>query len=328
MRTDKARSSTGWRRLLHALIAALGIVTIVGSGGGAFLPDIDISGPFDLPPSASITPSRATVQVGATVSFTVSTVFGKQPFSYQWRRNGVDIIGATGTSYMLAGANLGDDGALFEVTVTASNGVTTAGALLRVSSAPGVVYQDGDFAASGWFVTAIVEPLQNAPTHTESRQATGGNPDAFRGIAYQMPQGPSSARLFHAAQNATYDPALQGAIYTIDLALDCNRLSTSTTSETLALPTFAQGGRRFAPQQWDTGCAPLWQVRYLSSLLANEFVLVEGPPCTAGEACPDFSANAAPLRFGFVSGVILSSDAGAGAITQGIDNWKVTVWRR
>jgi hypothetical protein len=105
-------------------------------------------------------------------------------------------------------------------------------------------------------------------------------------------------------------------------------LSTSTGGETLVWPMFEQGGRRYAPQQWDSGCAPVWQVRRGSSLLANEFALVAGPACGVDEACPDFSVGAAPLRFGFLSRVNLAADAPAGAVTQGIDNWKVTVWRR
>ena len=49
-------------------------------------------------------------------------------------------------------------------------------------------------------------------------------------------------------------------------------------------------------------------------------------PAWAGVAA--IAAGAAPLRFGFVSGVTLPSGAVAGVITQGIDNWSVTVWKR
>ncbi len=307
---------------------ALGVIVIVGSGGGSWLPDWDFSGSFPLSPSASIEPARATVQVGATVTFTVSTIFGNPPLSYQWRRNGVDIAGEIGTTYTRVGANLGDDGAEFSVVVTASNGIATAASVLRVSSLPGVAFQDGDFPLSGWAVTAIVDPSQNGPTHAESRSATGGNPDAFRSVTYQLPQGSSSVRVFHTALSSTYDPAVQGAIYTIDFAQDCTRLSTSIVSETYVSPAFEQGGRWFAPQQWDSACVVMWQTRRVSSLRADEFALVAGSSCRVDEACPDFSAGAAPIRFGFISGVNLPPDAAAGSITQGIDNWNVTVWRR
>ena len=325
MRFDISRLSPGWRRLLNAVIAAIGVITIVGSGGG--FPDLnfDFSGPFS--PIASVNPWRVTVQVGTTVEF-VANASGTPPLSYQWQRNGVDIAGATGSTYSLVGANLADDGVQFSVRVTNSAGLYVASSLLQVSSLPALVYQDGDFVVSDWAVTAIADPLQNGPTHGESQAATGGNPDAFRSITYQMPQGPSAIRVFHTPLSSTYDPAVQGAIYGIDLALDCNRLSTSTYSETFALPMFEQGGRWFAPSYWNRACVPVWWTDRGPSLRADEFTVVEGPACVANQACPDFSAGAAPLRFGFISGVNLAAGAGAGIISMGVDNWIVTVWRR
>lgn len=332
MHTDGASSSSWRRRLASAATAALGVLAIVGSGGGMIgFPDLDFGGPYPpLAPYARVEPSRVTVQVGSTVAFSVSTTGGAAPFSYQWRRDGVDIAGATGTTYTLVGVDLGDDGAQFEARVTASNGVATATSVLRVSSLPGVVYQDSDFLASDWAVTAIADPAQGGPAYTASQSATGGNPDAFRSIAYQMTAGPSAMTAFQTMRSATYDPRSQGPIYTIDLAQDCNNLTTSVLqNETVsAKPMLEQGGRRFAPQLWSSACAHYWLTARGASLRADEFELVAGPACGADEACPDFSAGAAPIRFGFVSGVNLPLGRDAGTITHGIDNWKVTVWRR
>jgi hypothetical protein len=325
MRSDRSKLPPGWRRLLHAVIAAIGVTTIVGSGGG--FPDLhfDFSGP--LAPIAWIVPSRVTVQVGATVEFVVNAS-GTLPFSYQWQRDGVDIAGATGDTYALVGANLADDGAQFSVRVTNSVGVDAASSLLQVSSLPAIVYQDGDFAVTDWVVTAFADPLQDGPTHAEAQVATGGNPGAYRSITTQMPPGPSAIRAFHAALSSTYDPAAQGAIYSIDFALDCNRLSTTTTSETYASPMFEQGGRWFATPFRGVVCAPVWLTGRGSSLHAEQFTLAAGPACVASQACPDFSASAAPLRFGFVSGVNLATGAAAGIVSTGVDNWTVTVWRK
>ena len=44
-----------------------------------------------------------------------------------------------------------------------------------------------------------------------------------------------------------------------------------------------------------------------------------------GETCPDFSASAAPMRFGYWR---ISFGGPGGSIAHGIDNWKVTVWKR
>lgn len=328
MRIDHAQSPVGWRRLVQALVVVLGITAIVGSGGGGF-PDINFNfgGPF-APSFATIEPSRATVQVGATVTFNASAS-GTEPFSYQWSRGDTDIPGATGATYTLAGANLADDGAQFSARVSNSVGAATAWSLLHVSSMPGVVYQDGDFEASDWAVSAIADPVTNGPTHAESQSATGGNPAAFRLIAYQVPEGSSSIRVFNTSLPSTYDPAEKGAIYTIDFARDCSVATTSTLSAIGASPGFQQGSRWFVARlgAWSCGGSN-WQTRVASSLRADEFGLAAGPPCGVNDVCPDFSTSAAPLRFGFVSEVDLPSAAAAGAVTQGIDNWNVTVWRR
>ena len=324
------------RRLLaHATIAALGVLTIVGSGGGAIgIPDIDWGGGGPTPAYVQVSPSRPTVQAGTIVQFEAKVLIGSPPLSFQWRRDGVDIAGATGPTYTLGGAQVGDDGALFQVTMTDSRGLSsTAGAVLLVSPLPGVVFQDADFPISNWTVTATAQPAENGPTHSESQAADGGNPDPYRSISYQMTPGPSSLRLVHFAVAAKYDPPTQGAIYTIDLEEQCSRRSFSSASTFTGLtqsPMFEQAGRTYQPRDWHGSCqlgTSAWSGMRVWSLKADEFVF-SGPPCGASEKCPDYSANAAPLRFGFVTELGLAAGSPAGFLVQGIDNWKVTVWRR
>lgn len=322
------------RFLAHVTVAALGVLTIVGSGGGAVgFPDIDYGGgggSVPLVPYVNVLPFRPTVQAGTIVQFEAEVLNATPPVSYQWRRSGVDITGATGPTYTLGGAQLGDDGARFSVVVSAANGVATGGVVLLVSPLPGVVFQDADFPVSNWTVTATAQPADNGPTHTETQAADGGNPDAYRSIAYQMTTGPSSLRLDHFAVAATYEPATQGAIYTIDLALECSRRSFSSGLIFTGLtqsPLFEQAGRTYQPRNWLGSCQLAWSGMRVWSLKADEFVLA-GPPCGASEKCPDFSATAAPLRFGFVTNLGLATGSASGSVVQGIDNWKVTVWRR
>lgn len=336
MRADPTRCSI--RRILsHVTVAALGVLTIVGSGGGAIgFPDIDWGGGGGgpTPPYVQISPSRPTVQAGTIVQFEAKVVIGSPPLSFQWRRDGVDIAGATGPTYTLGGAQLGDDGARFQVTMTDSSSMSsTAGVILLVSPLPGVVFQDADFPVSNWTVTAVAQPAENGPTHTESQASDGGNPDPYRSITYQMTPGPSSLHLDHFAVAATYDPATQGAIYTIDVADQCSRRSSSSASTFTGLmqsPMFEQAGRRYRLPNWQGSCtlhSSDWISTTRSSLKADEFVF-SGPACGANEKCPDFSATAAPLRFGFMTELGLAAGSPAGFLVQGVDNWKVTVWRR
>ena len=160
---SKSSSSSCGRYLLNTVIAALGVVAIVGSGGGGgeiesmWVPHIDP------PPYVTMSPSRLTVEQGGTAVFTASAGRTLSPPTYQWRRDGATIAGATGATYTLVGANLGDDGAQFSVEVTASNGTATSTGLLQVSRLPGVVYEDSDFPLSNWTVAATADPAQTGP---------------------------------------------------------------------------------------------------------------------------------------------------------------------
>lgn len=326
MGTNRSRACRFGRDVLSAVIGALGVIAIVGSGGGAgeldtmWVPDID------MPPYVTVTPSRLTVEQGGTAVFTASAGGALSPPTYQWRRDGATIAGATGTTYTLVGANLGDDGAQFAVEVTASNGTATATGLLQVSRLPGVVYEDSDFPLSNWTAVAIPDPTQNGPSQTVSRAATGGNPDAYRSIAYEMPAGVSSITVFHTAASARYEPAVQGPVYAIDAQLDCK--DTGGAAEIAARAMIEQAGRRFATD-YRLICVFGWEHYSVFGRRAEEFKLVDGLACGPSETCPDFSASGAPLRLGFLTRARHGSSASpAGTASQGIDNWKVTVWRR
>jgi hypothetical protein len=329
------------RGLALALIVAAGLVTIVGSGGG--------SGSFfgnpcevypdscsPLPPTVAITPARATVQVGGTLTLQARPEGFADP-TYQWQRSGdggrtfVDIVGATAASYTITGANLADDATVFRV-VARSRGsigrIAEATSRLAVSSAPGVVFQDGDFQPTGWRVSALSTPPNSTAAHTEDRMASGGNPDAFRRMTHTLPGVLQSLGVLHLSDSAVYDPAASGAIHVVDYAEDCARLSAGNSNflvwSTLLIE---QAGRRYRPKlPVSNACdSATWTpLREASSLSAADFELLDGPACPSGQACPDFSASAPPIRFGFVR----FAQASTTPTVHGIDNWKVTVWRR
>jgi glucose/arabinose dehydrogenase len=84
------------------------------------------------PPTIGAQPQDVTVGIGASATFDV-VASGSQPLSYQWRRNGSNIPGATGTSYTVTNVQASDDGAQFSVVVSnASGSVTSREALLTV----------------------------------------------------------------------------------------------------------------------------------------------------------------------------------------------------
>ncbi|HET9024649.1 MAG TPA: hypothetical protein VFN64_08755 [Burkholderiaceae bacterium] len=335
--TRKLIAARVWRRIAQAAIVALGVVTIVGSGGGAIgFPDTTptFGTPPLLPayPSVGISPAAPTVQAGTIVRFEATVSDATPPVTYQWRRDGVDIAGATSSIYQLGGAQLGDDGARFTAVAQAANGVAVAGVTLRVSPLPPIEFQDSEFVPANWTVTATAQPAQDGPTHAESQAMEGGNPGPYRLVTNAMTAGTSSLEIVHSATAVVYEPARLGAIYTIDLRGDCSvvsRTSGVAPHDPILRLTFEQAGRTYQPREWSAYCGTsYWSLHRYWSVTEDTFKIYSGPACNAGERCPDFSASAPPLRFGFVTYVSTASGSLPGSVRLGVDNWKVSVWRR
>lgn len=91
-------------------------------------------------PGITTDPQSVSVMVGQNAAFTVAAS-GSAPLTHQWRFNGVNLSGATQTSYTRFNAQLSDAGN-YSVVVTNSEGsVTSAPAVLTVT-APTVLFED------------------------------------------------------------------------------------------------------------------------------------------------------------------------------------------
>lgn len=84
-------------------------------------------------PSITTQPVSQSVSTGESVTFSV-TVSGTSPFAYQWVKDGVDISGATSSSYTISAVSSSDAGS-YAVTVTnAAGSVTSNAATLSVTT--------------------------------------------------------------------------------------------------------------------------------------------------------------------------------------------------
>lgn len=96
--------------------------------------------PAVLPPTIATAPAAITVNQGQNATLSV-TATGTEPFTYQWRRNGVAIEGATAASLTLSAVQSAAAGS-YTVTITNSAGsVTSTAAALSVNTAPVIVQQ-------------------------------------------------------------------------------------------------------------------------------------------------------------------------------------------
>lgn len=119
---------------MNRVIVWLACLCLLACGGGA---SSDTSTPNPappLPPVITTQPTKVIAVSGTTASFSV-VASGAGAFSYQWRRSGTDIAGATQASYSLVVGHA-DDSAAFSVKVSSPTGsVSSSEALLRVTPA-------------------------------------------------------------------------------------------------------------------------------------------------------------------------------------------------
>lgn len=88
-----------------------------------------------LAPVAFLHASTTQVVPGRAVMFTVSSD-GTSPFSYQWKKNGVNIIGATGTSITLPAVGIADAGSYTVLVSNSAGSVLSDTAIITVVIAP------------------------------------------------------------------------------------------------------------------------------------------------------------------------------------------------
>src|SRR5204862_579897 len=127
--------------LAHAASAAGAALCalLVACGGSADAPPPPEGGAGPVAPTITQQPVDLTVTVGQPASFTVAAT-GTAPLSYQWQRGGVDIPGATSTTYTIAATVLGDSGATFRAVVSnVAGSATSNSATLTVTAAAPVL---------------------------------------------------------------------------------------------------------------------------------------------------------------------------------------------
>ena len=154
-------------------------------------------------PSIAGQPSNQSVTAGQTATFSV-TAAGTAPFTYQWKKNGAAITGATSASYTTAVTAVSDSGAQFSAVVTNSVGsVSSSAATLTVTSAsvaPSITGQPANQS-----VTA-------GQTATFSVTAAGTAPLAYQWMKNGAAIGGATAANYTTPATQTADNAAQFSV--------------------------------------------------------------------------------------------------------------------
>lgn len=119
-------------------------------------------------PAIKSQPANVSIVSGNTATFTV-VADGTTPLTYQWRKNGATIAGATGASYTTPAEAVADSGATFAVVLMNAGGsVTSANATLTVTatSPTDVATFKNDVARSGQNLAETTLTLANVNAAT------------------------------------------------------------------------------------------------------------------------------------------------------------------
>jgi len=114
-------------------------VTVSNSSGSVTSDQATLTiAPSATAPGITAQPLSQGVVVGQSATFSVVAT-GTSPLSYQWKKSGTDISGATSASYTTPATTLADDGTSYSVTVTNSvSSVASAPASLAVTDGKGL----------------------------------------------------------------------------------------------------------------------------------------------------------------------------------------------
>lgn len=147
------------------------------------LPPIPVNFNFTAPPAS------VTAMQNNTATFTFSGSGPNGPYSYQWQKNGVNIPGATGTSYTTPSLGLADNGATFRVIISNStSSQTSPAATLTVTpdTTPPAITGAGAFLGGKLIAVQWSKPLDvSTATNPSNYAISGGYRGAITGVSYR-----------------------------------------------------------------------------------------------------------------------------------------------
>jgi hypothetical protein len=168
----------------------------------------------NVPPSITTQPTSQTITAGQAATFSV-TASGTAPLSYQWRKNGTAISGATSSSYTTPAETTADNGAQFTVMVSNSVGnITSNVATLTVNSVPGPLVASTSTLTFGSVNVGSSSILSVNFTNSGSSNVTVSSV-SISGAGF-TPTGVSNGQIITPGQvvtlNVTFAPAATGSV--------------------------------------------------------------------------------------------------------------------
>lgn len=133
------RFAQGWGRNFFSFLVGLSLAACGGGGGD--------SAAAVTAPVITTQPAAAQVNTGVSATFNVTASGG--PLAFRWRRDGIDIAGATADSYTTPATTMSDNGSSFTVVVSNAAGSATSNvATLTVLQPPVIATQPSSISVT------------------------------------------------------------------------------------------------------------------------------------------------------------------------------------
>ncbi|MBD3886523.1 hypothetical protein IFO70_33150 [Phormidium tenue FACHB-886] len=180
-------------------------------------------------------------------------------------------------------------------------------------------FSDSTFNNADWQTEIVTSG--NGGTVTINQGNTAGDVGSFREITntvYQTAKGVNSNVIgLHWQVRTTYDPQAQGAIVAINYSEDSILMQGFGEGQATGL-ALRQNQQVYLPVSRLITPELNWTQKELRDLQAQDFVAIG-----TTDQHPDFSAQGAPIQFGFFRANTTTNDEYS--ITSGIDNWSVSI---
>ena len=250
----RAAGAAGPGFLRAALAAGLMLLAACGGGGGGGGGDSPaVSAPVLLPITISSAPTSPPLRAGESATLDVVAI-SALPVVYQWKRNGLDITGATAASYTTPPLVLADNGVRFTVAMVNASGASQMSEITLTVLA----------AAAPPVLAPLLQVAVAAPGQTVLISTTVGGtlPYTYQWLRNGLPiagaaGSSSSAQVSY--RTAPQSVADHGTRYALSINnADGAAQSTSTTLSIAAPPRVAAGGAHTLARSADGGSVWAW----------------------------------------------------------------------
>lgn len=189
---------------------------------------VTVTGSSNTAPAFTTQPASQTVTAGAMVTFTTAASGTPAP-TFQWKKGGVDIAGATGTSFTIASAAAGDAATYTVVATNSVSSVTSNSATLTVNAAN----------AAPAFTTQPASQTVTAGSPVTFSVAASGNPTP----TYQWQKGGvniagATSSTYTIASAAAGDGGNYTAVATNSVSSVASNIATLTVNAANSAPLF------------------------------------------------------------------------------------------